>query len=369
MMPLFHPFTAFAVASVFCHYMLSARISASRKIVINLAPAAFAIFFLSVCGLGDPIIMADAALVALGLLGMFGYARDAWLAGASEARRAPLRRLRDALTIPLACALSPFFLWTTLTLNPVYDPTVRAFDQKLGWHVVSLAIASYRALRPLSVFATTCYVTLPVAMSVLVLKQRASDMTTRVLVATILAGVAGFVLYSVCPVVGPQHVLGTPSPEQIPDVGPGDLLPMFTAAGAARNGMPSLHTAWALLIGLNVRALGWKLRSALLVFAAMNVWAAMGLREHWFLDIVVAVPFAAAVQIAIVRASTPSSWLRWVECAACVALTACWLAAVRQGSALSALSVAASRVAVLFTIIVPLVFVLSVRRVQSRARA
>jgi len=368
MMPLFHPFTAVAVASVFCHYMLSASIAASRKIVIHLTPAACAIFYLAVYRLADPIVMFDAVLVALGVLGAFGYMRDAWLAGTHEARRTPLRRLRDAFSIPLACALSPFFLWTTLALNPVYDPAVRAFDQKLGWNVVSLADASYRALRPLSLFATACYVTLPIAISLLALKQRASGMTTRVLIAAIGTGVAGFVLYSVCPVIGPLPLLGTPFPEQIPDVGPGDLAPMFTTAIAARNGMPSLHTAWALLIALNVGALGWKLGSAFLLFAAMNVWAAMGLREHWFLDLVVAVPFTAAIQIAIVRASTASPWLRWVECAACVVLTACWLTAVRQGSALSALSVAASRVAVGFTLIVPLLFVLPVRRIQTRSR-
>jgi hypothetical protein len=116
--------------------------------------------------------------------------------------------------------------------------------------------------------------------------------------------------------------------------------------------MPSLHAIWALLIWFNVRGASRPWRIGLRTFVAMNLWAAMALVDtHWITDLVVAIPIAVAIQLAL------SPYLGWmIRVGAIVvngAMVAAWLVGLRMGVLVSIPSLM-SWSAVLLTAAVPL---------------
>jgi len=115
--------------------------------------------------------------------------------------------------------------------------------------------------------------------------------------------------------------------------------------------MPSLHTVWALLILWNAARLGWRWRLPLTLFAALNVWAAIGHYQHWFIDLVVAVPLATALQAAIVDARPGAARRRAVAAAGAV-IGLSWIVALRTGLLLGTPSWLAWLLVVL-TVVVP----------------
>jgi membrane-associated phospholipid phosphatase len=77
-----------------------------------------------------------------------------------------------------------------------------------------------------------------------------------------------------------------------PAIGPGwyDWLHPAAVAPAPRNCMPSMHMAWALLVAVNARH--WGLKITFSIYAAMMAFATLGLGEHYFIDLLAAVPYA-----------------------------------------------------------------------------
>src|SRR5262249_371665 len=127
--------------------------------------------------------------------------------------------------------------------------------------------------------------------------------------------------------------------------------------GAPRNGMPSLHTVWALLVWFNAGTLPASTRRLFRLFAVMNIWAAMGLDDtHWFMDVVVGVPIAVAIQSALLGGVVDGGPRRgrWAEWVGGAALGATWLAAFRVGEPLLSAPALVAWPAVIATICWPL---------------
>jgi hypothetical protein len=97
-----------------------------------------------------------------------------------------------------------------------------------------------------------------------------------------------------------------------------------------RNAMPSLHLACALLVWWNSRT--WRLwgRALAGLFLALTALATMGLGEHYFIDLVVALPFT----VAMTAATTTSVPMQLTERRLAVlgggALTLMWLVLLRS---------------------------------------
>src|SRR5262249_4808108 len=118
-------------------------------------------------------------------------------------------------------------------------------------------------------------------------------------------------------------------PLSLPTIALDHVPEVIARVGAPRNGMPSLHAAWALLIWFNARTLAGAWKFCLRVFAGLTIWAAMGLDDtHWLMDVVVTVPFVVAVQLMLIQSSPRSSML--VDATFCVVLTGAWLIAFRH---------------------------------------
>jgi len=109
-----------------------------------------------------------------------------------------------------------------------------------------------------------------------------------------LAGVLGCGLYHFLPVVGPDHVFGESFRTLAKHVVPAALtIPLHQTP---RNGIPSLHFTWALLIFWNVLPSHRTGRILAAGFVLLTGLATIGLGEHYLVDLIVAVPFAFGVQ-------------------------------------------------------------------------
>jgi hypothetical protein len=97
--------------------------------------------------------------------------------------------------------------------------------------------------------------------------------------ALLFGGCVCFLFYALFPAVGPGYF---------------DWRHQTAPVGALANCMPSMHLSWALLIALNARS-PW-LRSVLWVYAALIAASTLGLREHYLIDLIAAVPYTFAVQ-------------------------------------------------------------------------
>lgn len=104
-------------------------------------------------------------------------------------------------------------------------------------------------------------------------------------------------LYVLVPVCGPKYAFGAAFPFQVPSH---VLAHPVLIPGAAPNGVPSGHVSAALLMLFFLwrwpvgRVLGG-------LFAALTILATLGTGEHYLLDLILAVPYAAAVNWAAQR--------------------------------------------------------------------
>jgi hypothetical protein len=107
----------------------------------------------------------------------------------------------------------------------------------------------------------------------------------------------GFLFYNLFPACGPLYVFGQAFPfHPLPMA----ILSRLTVKPAAfpglRNAMPSLHLAWTLQAWWYSRGLSWIERLVAFAFLALNAVATLGTGEHWFVDLIVAFPYALMIQ-------------------------------------------------------------------------
>ena len=220
---------------------------------------------------------------------------------------------------PVLMIVTNFALYATIALQPrVFDLHLYSFDGFLGGQG-SFVIGQWFAAA--SVLRTTCffvYGALPLAqVLVLWLYWRGQRMPAKPAVVFIVGGVAGFLLYQICPAMGPVHVF----PQDYPGHVPPALDPhALTLSSAPRNALPSLHTAWAILICWSLRFTNRSIRIASVAFLMLTLMATLGFGEHYLIDLVVAVPFTMAVQAASTRKFGPGAGWIGVTIAWCVYL-------------------------------------------------
>jgi len=249
-----NPFAAIAAATVFFRYIIYDRGGQSRRWIIYLIPVTCATA-LAAEGVGAPmaLLFLD-TLCALGALGVFGFVLAAFRTAGGQERARCFGQLMDALMLPLSASMASFGMWSTSRLNPVYDGRVYAFEEILRVRVSALVVRTYAQLGPLSAIATGCYDMLAMAIVLVAAGEKRFGRERDVLTAVVAAGACGFALYLVCPVVGTHEAFGPFFPNALSTVSSDGSL-ITAPLGVPRNGMPSLHTVWALIIWFNAQRL------------------------------------------------------------------------------------------------------------------
>jgi hypothetical protein len=188
--------------------------------------------------------------------------------------------MKDARLVVIASFLPGFTLLAWLANYWVYQLTPHTIDGQLSRLDLGSAAAIWKwcESEPLVHSALSlAYYALGVAagIAIAVSKRRA-----ELLKACVIAPILGIPLYLLFPAVGPRWI----------------------GQAAARNCFPSMHVAWAAFFWMYTSD-KWKLAMAGVL--AVTVAATIGLGEHYFVDLVAAIPFVWAVsKLAAVKPAT-----------------------------------------------------------------
>ena len=189
--------------------------------------------------------------------------------------------------------------WTSAAHPKTLDLYLLSFDYSLRVQWAFVAGQMY-ALRPwLHNISLLAYVGLaiPIALVYGGRLVRFKEKAFPAMLAFLITGPLGVLFYNVFPACGPRALFqqGFPFHPFPMDQAPRLLLESVAIAGP-RNAIPSLHLAWMLLAWWYSRGLSWFERLIAFAFLALTVFATLGTGEHWFVDLIVAFPFALLIQ-------------------------------------------------------------------------
>jgi hypothetical protein len=185
--------------------------------------------------------------------------------------------------------------WAATVHDKVYDLYLYAFDASLHVQIpfaVGRYFAQHGTIRQISLLA---YIGLSVPIAVVYAGQlcRIGAKALQCFIAFVITGPMGILFYNAVPALGPAHLFTKNFPwhplaiEQVRHL---FLEPV--ALDGPRNAIPSLHMAWVLLAWWYSRGLSKTERAIALFYLIFVALATLGTGEHYFIDLVVAVPFA-----------------------------------------------------------------------------
>lgn len=187
-------------------------------------------------------------------------------------------------------------LAVTARLHPkTLDLFLYSFDGTL--HVqLSFLMGQAFAMWPLfKIIGFFFYIGLPIPIAMVYSGQlvRVREKAFPAMAAFLLTGPIGVVFYNLFPAAGPIALVPLDFPwHPLPTEMARRLFLEPVAIHGARNAIPSLHMAWVLLAWWFSRGLSRLERGIALLFVVWTFCATMGLGEHYFIDLVLACPFA-----------------------------------------------------------------------------
>ncbi|MGA2072996.1 MAG: phosphatase PAP2 family protein [Terriglobia bacterium] len=212
-----------------------------------------------------------------------------------------VRAFSVALAIPGFVLVATAALSGTGHVHPMtLDRVLYAFDGSLGFQLSFVLGRLFGRLPWLGVPAGLAYEQVPVA--ALILYTAATGRGDRrrpdLLLALGAGSLLGYLLYSLVPAAGPIDLFPSCFPNSAPPLAGLAVVPASIPTGIPRNAMPSLHMFWAVLLWWNARRSGIWLRAGYLGYLILTILATLGSGEHYLIDLVVALPFALAIQAA-----------------------------------------------------------------------
>jgi|HubBroStandDraft_5_1064220.scaffolds.fasta_scaffold11059_2 hypothetical protein len=239
------------------------------------------------------------ALLGTGSLGLLAY-RQTY--GAGKERKLLYYAFFPSLLLVLLGYVSSSLLEITDRVHPsTLDLFLYRFDASLGFQpsfdVAQVVLRSWWITR----IALLFYFALPVPIMLIYAKQlaRIGSGAMVVFLGFFIIGPAGVIFYNLLPACGPIYLFGARFPfepfatQQIKEM---VLHPV--AISGVRNAFPSLHVAWALLASWYAEGLSNWTKVFGRIFLAGTVLACLGLGEHYFIDLIAAIPFAMMIQAA-----------------------------------------------------------------------
>jgi len=132
--------------------------------------------------------------------------------------------------------------------------------------------------------------------------------------------------YGICPAAGPVYLFGNSFPYGIPTTDPTNQVQWALPHGGClwMNCAPSGHVAWALVMFWFARRYcGKAAQTGAAAFLLSTCLATLALGEHYFIDLILALPFAAGLYLLADR--------MWMKAAVSWTVTLAWLFAIRAG--------------------------------------
>lgn len=153
---------------------------------------------------------------------------------------------------------------------------------------------------------------------------------TSIYIVFLVSALCATLLYQFCPIAGPSYAFRKDFPLSLPGA---EMLPHSPTivSVAARNGMPSMHLASALLLWMNACYVGRWARAVFALLVGLTVLATLGLGEHYLVDLAAGVPAAVALQALCTRVLPWRAPERRNAVLWGAVLVAAWIVAVRFG--------------------------------------
>lgn len=258
------------------------------------------------------------------LIVLTGLVLVAWRRWAGPERTTAFRGIAFGLLLIIATKVGDTWLRITATVRPtVLDEYALLADHALAqpsWLAGRLVDAGGPI--PNAVLHWV-YIELPVAAMVVAVYQLRNVSTGgwphHFLVRTfLLLGLIGPVIYVLFPIVGPCFAFGSAGRGfQVGEYWPHALPPIDLSPGAvafddstARNGMPSMHTAWALAVFIHSRGGPRWLRSSGTFWLVCTIAATLGFGYHYGVDLVAGAVLCLTVESALREPTRVRSWSR-----------------------------------------------------------
>ncbi|MFO0676404.1 MAG: fused MFS/spermidine synthase [Polyangiaceae bacterium] len=283
--------------------------------------------------------------VGLGL-GTAALAVTAWGAifGPKDARATRRADFAETATLPVFMLTSSAFLDMTAVVHPrTLDAIAYRADASFGLQPSFEVAHLFAAHHGLARAAAFVYGALPLALALVQVLDIVTADTSKgrrppggVVLSYVLVAATGFAFYLAFPVVGP----GPAFPEAFPnapmalDTVASDWMVVDTSP---RNCMPSLHTAWALMVFFRTRKKHVVARGLAIGWLALTELATLGFGFHYLVDLVAAVPFTVAADglASSVEMRSKRGVRRWVAVAfggVVLWLVGLWVLAPHVGS-------------------------------------
>jgi len=304
-----------------------------------------------------PAIMAWPSFAGLSSLLVLGL-RTVW-AKESERKLLLLGFVPALLFVTSEYFADSLLQWTSAVHPKVFDLYLFSFDSSLHVQIPFLVGQAFSLYPNLRAAGLLFYIGLPIPIALIyagrVLRTREKAIPS--FVAFLATGPVGVLFYNVLPALGPAHLFGTAFPWHPLTVEQSSRLfvePLVLSG--APNAIPSLHMAWVLLVWWYSRGLAWWERSVAFAFVFFTVLATMGTGEHYFIDLVVAFPFALLMEALCAFELPIKERRRLIPLALGFFLTLGWLLALRYTVHFFWRSPAIPWILCAATVAVPLIF-------------
>lgn len=287
------PYLTFAFGAAFLMQILS-RPQWKEWLTSGIVAACFAAVRMHI----DPGANASGPYLPLAFLGMASLAVTIVpvfrLTGAERTRR--LQEFIHRAALPFLALMAGVFVAHTARWMPItYDSYLYAFDWSFGFQAGFFAGRLFERLAWLRALEYFAYFGLPLGLGLTAAKSELHS-TGRTLLIFVVAGLIGFALYALMPAAGPAYLFPDSYPYHAPRIGDFSIRAAFLPGDAPRNAMPSLHTAWAVLMIWNCRRSARWVRATVGLLGFLTLLGTLGWGQHYLIDLIVGVPFALAVQ-------------------------------------------------------------------------
>ena len=277
-------------------------------------------------------VIASVSFAGMGSLFVMGL-RAIWLEG--EQRQKTLLALIPSILI----AASNFFVGyshlVTEKVHPkVLDLYLYSFDSSLRIQFAFRLGQAFALWKWFNNFSMLFYIGLPFSIAIAYAGQvvRIREKAIPIFAALFLAGPFGIIFYNLFPALGPLHIFVDRFPWHPLTTGQARHLFLEpVAVPGLRNAIPSLHMAWVLLAFWYSRGLSLYERSITFAFVVFTAFATLGTGEHYFIDLIVAFPFAIFMQSLCATALPWSDRRRQFAFLYGLLATLSWFVALRFG--------------------------------------
>lgn len=291
-----------------------------------------AVLYAPVAYVGNCAPIADSMRIILGAAGLAAIfclmTGSIW--AETEKRTLARHGLLAVFGLYLAVVVSRLLLVGISAALPItFDRYLYAFDAGLGGQL-SFAVGRLFSRVPLlQALCLLVYGSLTFGVLFLFANLKGTARLRWLLLANFaFIGVVGRFCYSAVPAMGPIYQFPAQFPWNPPPVLSLTLQPLLLPPGM-RNAMPSLHTAWALMLfWWTYRQPQW-LRVAAGLFLFLTLLATLGLGEHYLVDLVVAVPFTLA-SFAVFTGFLSGNRVSWVALGVGLGLSIFWFVLFRS---------------------------------------